>query len=105
MNTVTFPDRNLIPLINYKSYRDARIETKRGCIFRLYILHIRLEWQELRLRKPTKVVDEIEILVKNRGVERFTFVDGVLIYRMTMQKDMQRNNQTLLKGKLVSMVQ
>ena len=43
----------------------------------IYCIYGFLNGKELRLRKPTKVVDEIEILVKNRGVERFTFVDAV----------------------------
>ena len=79
LNTVSFPDRNLIPLSNYKSYRDAiGIETKRGCILDcIYCIYGFLNGKELRSRDPIRVVDEIETLVKNYGFERFTFVDSV----------------------------
>jgi len=79
LNTVPFPDRKSIPLSDYESYRDAiGIETKRGCILNcIYCIYGFLNGKELRLREPSKIVDEIEMLVRDYGIARFTFVDSV----------------------------
>ncbi|MBF0557626.1 MAG: cobalamin-dependent protein, partial [Nitrospirae bacterium] len=63
----------------YRKMRDAvGVETKRGCGFRcIYCIYGFLNGRALRLRAPERVVDEIELLVKEHGVERFTFVDSV----------------------------
>lgn len=79
LNMVAFPDRESIPVSNYKSFSEAiGVETKRGCILDcIYCIYGFLNGKELRLRDPVKIVDEIEILTTKYGIERFTFVDSV----------------------------
>lgn len=79
LNNADFPDRRIIQLDRYKKIPEAiGIETKRGCIYNcIYCIYGFLNGKALRLRKPEKVVDEIERLVKEYGVDRFTFVDSV----------------------------
>ena len=55
------------------------IETKRGCPFGCsYCVYPRLQGKRLRLRPPAAVVDEMESMRREYGVERFHFTDPVL---------------------------
>lgn len=54
------------------------IETKRGCSLGcIYCIYGFLNGRQYRLKRPERVVDEIEILVKEHGVTHFTFVDSI----------------------------
>jgi radical SAM superfamily enzyme YgiQ (UPF0313 family) len=54
------------------------VQTKRGCPHRcLYCDYPYLNGNRLRLRDPVDVVDEIETLGREHGVDRFFFSDGV----------------------------
>lgn len=79
LNSVPFPDRTVISLEPYKGTRDSiGVETKRGCMLDcIYCVYGFLNGKRLRLRNPGMVVDEIETLVRDMGVKRFTFVDAV----------------------------
>lgn len=55
------------------------IETKRGCPYRCaYCVYPRLQGRKLRCRPPEAVVDEMEFLHREYGVEAFHFTDPVV---------------------------
>ncbi len=55
------------------------IETKRGCPFNCaYCVYPRLQGHKLRCRPPKFVVDEMEFLNKEYGIQSFHFTDPVL---------------------------
>ncbi len=57
------------------------IETKRGCPFHCaYCVYPNLQGRMLRYRLPRDVVDEMESLNKEYGIERFHFTDPVINY-------------------------
>jgi len=57
------------------------IETKRGCPFHCtYCVYPKLQGSKLRFRPPLDVVDEMEALNKQYGIERFHFTDPVINY-------------------------
>ena len=52
------------------------------------LLHIRfLNGKEYRLRAPKRVVDDIELLLKENGIDTFTFVDSVFNIPLTHAED------------------
>jgi putative variant cofactor biosynthesis B12-binding/radical SAM domain protein 1 len=54
------------------------VESKRGCAFDcIYCNYPFLNGKRIRLRKPEKVVDEIEQMVNVQGINKFTFVDPI----------------------------
>lgn len=55
------------------------IETKRGCPFECaYCVYPKLQGKKVRCRPPVSVVDEMEFLHKEYGVESFHFTDPVI---------------------------
>ncbi|MFZ5632643.1 MAG: B12 lower ligand biosynthesis radical SAM protein BzaD [Bacillota bacterium] len=55
------------------------IETKRGCpVGCTYCVYPKLQGKRLRCRPPGEVVDEMEVLHKEYGIESFHFTDPVL---------------------------
>nr|WP_227761762.1 B12 lower ligand biosynthesis radical SAM protein BzaD [Zhaonella formicivorans] len=77
------PARNLLDPSSYlgiNSYVAAiGIETKRGCPFQCsYCVYPNLQGKRLRCRQPAGVVDEMEFLHKEYGIERFHFNDPVV---------------------------
>ena len=77
------PDRGLLDPSRYlsiNSYVPAiGIETKRGCPFSCaYCVYPKLQGKKVRRRPPAMVVDEMETLHKEYGIERFHFTDPVL---------------------------
>ncbi|MDO8785607.1 MAG: radical SAM protein, partial [Syntrophales bacterium] len=79
LNVVPLPDRSLLPPDRYRSISEAMgIETKRGCALKcVYCIYGFLNGKKYRFRNPEKIVNEIEALSKEHGVDRFTFVDSV----------------------------
>lgn len=54
------------------------VESKRGCVFNcIYCNYPLLNGNRIRLRKPEKVVDEIEEMVDVYNIDKFTFVDPI----------------------------
>lgn len=83
MATYTVPDRQLLDPALYSginSYVPAvGIETKRGCPYKCaYCVYPKLQGKKLRCRVPAEVVDEMEILHKEYGIESFHFTDPVV---------------------------
>lgn len=79
LNGVSLPDRGIIPVNKYKEVPEAiGIETKRGCALKcVYCIYGFLNGKEYRFREPKRIVDDIEHLVKEKGINSFTFVDSV----------------------------
>lgn len=79
LNSVSIPDRGLVPLGDYKGVPEAiGIETKRGCALKcVYCIYGFLNGKEYRFREPKKIVDDIEHLLNKNGIDTFTFVDSV----------------------------
>jgi len=81
------PDFENLPMprkdfVDMKRYQNplfnVGIQTKRGCPLRCaYCSYPFLNGNNVRLRSPVKVVDEIEYHVKVFGVREFMFTDGV----------------------------
>ncbi len=73
------PAWNMISLTPYLAHRDAiGVETKRGCSLNcVYCIYGFLNGKTYRLKKAQQVVDEIEILIRQHNVTRFTFVDSI----------------------------
>ena len=83
MATYTVPDRQLLDPTLYSginSYVPAvGIETKRGCPYKCaYCVYPKLQGKKLRCRVPVEVVDEMEVLHKEYGIESFHFTDPVV---------------------------
>lgn len=54
------------------------VQSKRGCVFSCtYCSYLFLNEKKVRMRKPSDVIDEIEMLVNKYNVKGFTFVDSV----------------------------
>lgn len=79
LNCLNMPCRGIFPASAYKTYNDAMgVETKRGCMLNcIYCVYPFLNGREYRLKKAESVVDEIEQMLKDQGVDRFMFVDSV----------------------------
>jgi len=83
MGSYVIPARELL---SPKRYEDINsyvptigIETKRGCSLHCtYCVYPRLQGKKLRCRQPAAVVDEIEFLHKEYGVNNFHFNDPVV---------------------------
>ncbi len=88
-------------LINYKRYMRrggyGAIQTKRGCGFNcIYCSYPVIEGSRYRLRSPQLVVDEIEQLHRQHGINYFFFVDSVFSFpeahaRMICEELIKRN--------------
>lgn len=67
--------------IDLKPYRKLRtpiqIQTKRGCELKCaYCIYNTVEGHEYRFRDPRKIADEIEMIVKETGINHFEFSDS-----------------------------
>ena len=83
MRGYTIPDRNVLhphQYLDVNRYVPAiGIEGKRGCRFRCaYCLYPKLQGRRVRCRPPTAVVDEMDMLHQEYGVESFHFTDPVV---------------------------
>lgn len=79
LDIVPLPDRSLLPPDRYRSIPEAiGIETKRGCALKcVYCIYGFLNGTKYRFRNPRMIVDEIESIKNEHGVDTFTFVDSV----------------------------
>lgn len=59
-------------------YNILGVQSKRGCVFKCtYCSYPFLNNDNIRLRPPIEVVDEIEHMITNYGLQSFAFVDSV----------------------------
>lgn len=76
------PSRRLFDMSEYrKTPFSVGVQSRRGCAFRcMYCPDPFLGGYKLRVRSPKSVVDEVEALVNDYGVESFFFVDPIFNY-------------------------
>lgn len=87
-DNLPFPSRDLFDLEKYKKYPySVGVQPKRGCVFGCVFCSIRLIWGcSLRLRPPEKVVDEIEMLANDFGVQSFSFAESVFNFPLSYSR-------------------
>lgn len=78
-NSLPIPRRDFLNVTQYPNpFGNMGIQTKRGCpLSCAYCSYPFLNGHRIRLRSPSKVVDEIEYLVKEFNVRQFMFIDGI----------------------------
>lgn len=80
LDSLPFPARHLLPMDHYKLFNmDTKMATmisSRGCPMQCsFCASAALHGSKMRLRSPKNVVDEMEHLVKDHGVETIAFMD------------------------------
>jgi radical SAM superfamily enzyme YgiQ (UPF0313 family) len=73
------PARDLLDLRRYaREGGSVNLQTKRGCVFACgYCTYPDLEGRRVRARPPVAVVDEMERVLREDGIDSFFFVDSV----------------------------
>jgi len=90
LDTLPFPARHLAPMDKYKFFirmadgrklRAQNIMTSRGCPFECYFCATPVNWgRKMRGFSPTRVLDEIELLIDKYEAEFIWFYDDTLNY-------------------------
>src|SRR5664279_1872785 len=69
----------------------VQIQTKRGCALRCsYCTYNNIEGKQYRLINPRRVADEIEILVKETGINHVEFADSIFNIPLSHAKEVLR---------------
>ena len=94
LDTLPFP--KLPHYLNLDLYRrfgsPVLIQTKRGCAFSCsYCTYNQIEGKQYRLRDPELIADEIEILVKETGIDHVEFADSIFNVPLSHAKDVLRS--------------
>jgi hypothetical protein len=95
------PDLNSLPFPKLLRYLDLdryhqfgspiQIQTKRGCALRCsYCTYNNIEGKQYRLINPKRVADEIEILVKETGINHVEFADSIFNVPLSHAKEVLR---------------
>jgi len=102
LDSVPFPKPlRYLDLEKYRRFGSSlQIQTKRGCAFKCsYCTYNRIEGKQYRLRSPKLVADEIEILVKETGINHIEFTDSIfnvpLHHAKEVLKELSRKNLDL----------
>ena len=79
IENLPIPRRDFLNVAQYPHpFGNLGIQTKRGCPLRCaYCSYPFLNGNRIRLRSPSKVVDEIQYLVNEFNVRQFMFIDGI----------------------------
>jgi anaerobic magnesium-protoporphyrin IX monomethyl ester cyclase len=77
LDNLPFPARHLWPMERLRKYEDIiYLTTSRGCVYWCdFCSTVRMHGRKYRMRSPKNVVDELELLHKTYGVNKFTFCD------------------------------
>jgi anaerobic magnesium-protoporphyrin IX monomethyl ester cyclase len=77
LDDLPFPARHLWPMERLRKYEDIiYLTTSRGCVYWCdFCSTVRMHGRKYRMRSPKNVVDELELLHKTYGVNKFTFCD------------------------------
>jgi hypothetical protein len=96
-----FHDLDLLPFPKLSSYLNLEhyrrfgspllIQTKRGCAFKCaYCTYNQIEGKQYRLRDPRLIANEIEILVKETGINHVEFADSIFNVPLSHSKEVLR---------------
>jgi radical SAM superfamily enzyme YgiQ (UPF0313 family) len=82
LDSLEVPNRGIFePKKYFQEGAVLNFRTKRGCLFQcIYCTTPQIEGSKIRVRAPKKVVDELEMLIKDYGVDEFYFTDNVFNY-------------------------
>jgi radical SAM superfamily enzyme YgiQ (UPF0313 family) len=82
LDDIPFPSRDLLQNDKYKLVDGSiigNLQTHRGCPFNCtFCSYVFLEGHDMRYRSVNKIVDEIDIMVNNHGIDNIFFTDSVL---------------------------
>ena len=92
----TLPSPKLSHFLNLDMYRrfgsPVLVQTKRGCSFDCaYCTYNQIEGKQYRLRDPGSIADEIEILVKETGINHVEFADSIFNVPLSHAKQVLRS--------------
>lgn len=92
------PARELLDIKRYISEGSiTNIQTKRGCGFKcIYCTYPIVEGEKIRLRNHQCIVDEIEMLNKEYGLDYFYFIDS--IFNFPLEHAMEICEEIIKKG-------
>jgi radical SAM superfamily enzyme YgiQ (UPF0313 family) len=93
LDSLPFP--RPLRFLNLDRYRrfgsPIHIQTKRGCAFRCsYCTYNKIEGKKYRLRNPKLIADEIELLVKETGINHIEFTDSIFNVPLNHAKQVLR---------------
>jgi len=91
LDTIPFPDRNLVDVKSYKYLINERLATtlitSRGCPYGCAFCANNAWGKTLRLRSPENVIEEIKFLMRDYGYRAFMFFDDTMtVHRKRMEK-------------------
>ncbi len=77
LDNLPFPARHLWPMEKFRELEDVLyLTTSRGCVYWCeFCTTVRMHGRKYRMRTPKNVVDELELLHKTYGINKFTFCD------------------------------
>lgn len=93
LDSIPFPKpMRYLDLKQYHRYGSPlHIQTKRGCALRCsYCTYNKIEGKQYRLRNPKLVADEIEILVRETGINHIEFTDSIFNFPLSHAKEVLR---------------
>ena len=93
LNSMPFPKPlRYLDLDRYRRFGSpVQIQTKRGCALRCsYCTYNNIEGKQYRLINPRRVADEIEILVKETGINHVEFADSIFNIPLSHAKEVLR---------------
>jgi radical SAM superfamily enzyme YgiQ (UPF0313 family) len=92
----SLPSPKLFRYLNLDLYRrfgsPLLVQTKRGCAFSCaYCTYNQIEGEQYRLRNPGHIANEIEILVKETGINHIEFADSIFNVPLSHAKEVLRS--------------
>jgi radical SAM superfamily enzyme YgiQ (UPF0313 family) len=93
LDSMPFPKPlRYLDLDRYRRYGSpVQIQTKRGCALRCsYCTYNNIEGKQYRLINPRRIADEIEILVKETGINHVEFADSIFNIPLSHAKEVLR---------------
>ncbi len=96
------PARDLISCDRYfKEGGMVNLQTKRGCPFGCtYCTYPQLEGEKIRLREPREIVDELEFIIDEYGIDYVFFVDD--IFNVPQSHAMEICNEMIDRGLVIN---
>ena len=94
LDSLPFPKLNrYLNLDLYRRYGSPiLVQTKRGCTFDCaYCTYNQIEGKQYRLRDPQQIADEIEVLVKESGINHIEFADSIFNVPLSHTKQVLRS--------------